>query len=75
MSDNILNLEILRARLSHLPVSGIIYHAITGSTNDDALDWINRGAEDGCLVVADAQTAGRGRMQRNWLPVRGWRGE
>lgn len=71
MSDASLNLEILRTRLSDLPISGIIYHAITGSTNDDALDWINRGAEDGCLVVADAQTAGRGRLRRNWVTRQG----
>jgi BirA family biotin operon repressor/biotin-[acetyl-CoA-carboxylase] ligase len=71
MSDYNLNLENIRARLSHLPISRIIYFDVTGSTNDDALAWINRGAGDGCLVVADAQMAGRGRMQRKWVTRQG----
>ncbi|OGR00261.1 MAG: biotin--[acetyl-CoA-carboxylase] ligase [Deltaproteobacteria bacterium RIFOXYD12_FULL_55_16] len=40
----------------------------TGSTNDLALDLSNTGAADGTLVVADGQSAGRGRLAgRTWL--------
>ena len=39
----------------------------TGSTNDDALSWASEGAPEGALVVADHQTAGRGRKGRTWL--------
>ncbi len=36
------------------------------STNRVALDWANEGAPEGALVVADHQTAGRGRKTRDW---------
>ena len=41
-------------------------HATVGSTNDAALDLLDAGAPHGTLVVADTQTAGRGRRGRVW---------
>jgi BirA family biotin operon repressor/biotin-[acetyl-CoA-carboxylase] ligase len=38
-----------------------------GSTLDVAHELGEAGAEAGTLVIADAQTAGRGRMRRTWL--------
>ncbi|MFH1183667.1 MAG: biotin--[acetyl-CoA-carboxylase] ligase [Chloroflexota bacterium] len=38
-----------------------------GSTNNEALAWASEGAADLSLVVADEQTAGRGRSGRKWL--------
>jgi len=38
----------------------------TGSTNDDAWDALAAGLGDGVVVVADRQTAGRGRAGRHW---------
>jgi BirA family biotin operon repressor/biotin-[acetyl-CoA-carboxylase] ligase len=38
----------------------------TTSTNDEARKWARRGAPDGATVVADHQTAGRGRLGRTW---------
>ena len=38
----------------------------TGSTNSDALDWASEGAPEKAVVVADYQTAGRGRWGRSW---------
>jgi BirA family biotin operon repressor/biotin-[acetyl-CoA-carboxylase] ligase len=38
----------------------------TGSTNDDARAWAAAGAPHGSTVVAEAQTAGRGRLGRRW---------
>ncbi len=43
------------------------FFAETSSTNDEALAWLKAGAADGSLVVADRQTAGRGRLQRRWI--------
>jgi BirA family biotin operon repressor/biotin-[acetyl-CoA-carboxylase] ligase len=39
----------------------------TTSTNDVAGHLAERGAEEGTIVVADAQTAGRGRLGRTWF--------
>jgi BirA family transcriptional regulator, biotin operon repressor / biotin---[acetyl-CoA-carboxylase] ligase len=38
----------------------------TGSTNADAADQAREGAPEGFTVVADEQTAGRGRLGRAW---------
>jgi BirA family biotin operon repressor/biotin-[acetyl-CoA-carboxylase] ligase len=45
----------------------IVHFEETGSTNDEAAKLAARGAEEGTLVIADAQTAGRGRLGRSWL--------
>lgn len=37
-----------------------------GSTNDIATMLAERGAEEGVVIVADQQTAGRGRLGRTW---------
>ncbi len=36
------------------------------STNTAAAEWAAEGAAEGCLVAADYQTAGRGRLGRTW---------
>ncbi len=54
-------------KLSGLPVPQVRYFDTTGSTNAEALDWAASGAEDGCLVIADQQTQGRGRLGRRWI--------
>lgn len=38
----------------------------TGSTNADVMDLARKGAAEGLVVVADHQTAGRGRAGRTW---------
>lgn len=38
----------------------------TGSTNDDLRRLAAEGAPEGTVIVADHQTAGRGRMGRHW---------
>jgi len=43
----------------------------TTSTNDAAREWLNSGAPDGATLVADYQTAGRGRLGRQWHSPRG----
>jgi BirA family biotin operon repressor/biotin-[acetyl-CoA-carboxylase] ligase len=39
----------------------------TTSTNSVALEWAEAGAPEGALVVAEHQSAGRGRWGRSWL--------
>ena len=41
------------------------------STNDVAASWAERGAREGCVVVADCQSAGRGRQGRDWASPAG----
>ena len=45
--------------------------AVTGSTHVDALAWAAAGAPCGAVVVADHQTAGRGRWDRSWVDAPG----
>jgi BirA family biotin operon repressor/biotin-[acetyl-CoA-carboxylase] ligase len=44
----------------------ILWYAEVGSTNDVAATLADRGEPEGTLVIADAQTAGRGRHGRAW---------
>jgi BirA family transcriptional regulator, biotin operon repressor / biotin---[acetyl-CoA-carboxylase] ligase len=39
----------------------------TGSTNDDLAAAARGGAVDGSVLVAEAQSAGRGRLDRSWV--------
>ena len=41
-------------------------HEELASTNDEALARARRGAPEGTLILADTQTAGRGRRGRRW---------
>src|SRR5262249_35916951 len=43
------------------------YLSETGSTNDVASRLAERGAAEGTMVVASAQTSGRGRFGRDWF--------
>ncbi|HVF54476.1 MAG TPA: biotin--[acetyl-CoA-carboxylase] ligase [Actinomycetota bacterium] len=43
------------------------FHGTLDSTNRRAAEWASNGAPHGALVVADHQTAGRGRHGRTWL--------
>jgi BirA family biotin operon repressor/biotin-[acetyl-CoA-carboxylase] ligase len=56
----------LQAALAGIPLGGLRFFASIGSTNDEALAWAAEGARDLSLVVADEQTAGRGRAGRKW---------
>jgi BirA family biotin operon repressor/biotin-[acetyl-CoA-carboxylase] ligase len=47
------------------------YHAAIGSTNDRARAALDEPQGEGLAVVADIQTAGRGRQGRGWLSPRG----
>lgn len=53
--------------LNPLALGPVRYFARVGSTNTEALRWADAGAPDLALVVADEQTAGRGRQERSWF--------
>ena len=45
----------------------LVYRSRIGSTNDLAKELAAAGAPEGTVVIADEQTAGRGRLGRRWL--------
>ena len=45
----------------------IVYYSSIGSTNDLLKELAAQGAPEGTLVIADEQTAGKGRQGRRWL--------
>jgi BirA family biotin operon repressor/biotin-[acetyl-CoA-carboxylase] ligase len=63
MSDGLLNESRLRAALGARPFR---LAQRTGSTNDIARQWAVDGAPAGSVVIAEEQTAGRGRFGRSW---------
>src|SRR5262245_20447775 len=57
--------------LKKLSIGPIRYFDSIGSTNDEALAWAVQGAPNLSIVIADEQTAGRGRLNRKWFTPRG----
>ena len=49
----------------------IYYFQEIGSTMDAARELTKRGAGEGTIVIAEAQTHGRGRLSREWLSPEG----
>ncbi len=49
----------------------VLWYAEVGSTNDVAAALANRGEPEGTVVIADAQSAGRGRHGRVWVSPSG----
>ena len=62
-----MNPQDINQILSRLPVGNIRYFDSIGSTNDEALAWAANDAKDLSIVVANEQTAGRGRLDRPWF--------
>ena len=62
-----LSAETIRAALTTRRLGrSLLWFAQIGSTNDMAHTQARSGAPDGLLVIADEQTAGRGRLDRRW---------
>lgn len=62
-----MNPRELEIALKDCGLGGIKYFPSIGSTNDEALAWAAGNAGDLSLVLADAQSSGRGRNGRTWL--------
>ena len=56
-----------RAALAGTRFADVRWVATTGSTNSDAMAAARDGAAEGLVVVADHQSAGRGRQARTWV--------
>lgn len=57
----------LTKALAPLSLGGLRVFDNLGSTNDEAIAWADAGCPDASLVVADEQTRGRGRYDRQWV--------
>lgn len=66
-----MNLNDLKKSLSRLRLGDIRYFDSIGSTNDEALAWAANDTPDLSVVIADEQTAGRGRLGRKWFTPKG----
>ena len=55
------------SRSNRLYVGEVVFLEETASTNQVLVDAVRAGASDGLVVVADRQSAGRGRYQRSWV--------
>lgn len=63
-----LTLDDIRSTLATIHLGQRLYvHRELPSTNREALHLAEAGAEHGTVVVADSQTAGRGRQARVWF--------
>lgn len=60
--------QMLRAGLYTAIIGrSVRFYQSTPSTMDDAAQWARDGAEEGAVVVAETQTASRGRQGRRWV--------
>lgn len=64
--DILSDVEIRRYLDTSYMAQSLVFHKETGSTNEDAKALASEGATEGTLVVADKQTAGKGRRGRSW---------
>ncbi|MEW6715999.1 MAG: biotin--[acetyl-CoA-carboxylase] ligase [Chloroflexota bacterium] len=62
-----MDIKSLQTALADLPISDVRYFPSVGSTNSIAAEWAAQGANDLSLVIANEQTAGRGRANRRWF--------
>lgn len=66
-SADVLIPAVLRRRLEGTPFGKRMHHFFAiGSTNDVAMEMGHAGAPHGTVVLAEQQTAGRGRVGRSW---------
>jgi BirA family transcriptional regulator, biotin operon repressor / biotin---[acetyl-CoA-carboxylase] ligase len=69
----LLNAQRLRAQLvDDGPYAALEVVTVTGSTNTDLVQAAGRGAVDRTVLIAEEQSAGRGRMRRHWVSPRGY---
>ncbi len=67
-----LNAENIKRNLATCYVGqNVVCFASTDSTNRVAKELARNGAAEGTLVIADSQTGGRGRLNRQWLAPAG----
>lgn len=69
--DRLFSEEIKSGLKTSVIAGEIIYFAETDSTNLRAAQLAERGASDGTVIVAEAQSGGKGRLGRRWASPAG----
>lgn len=68
----LLNADLIKLNLKTAKIGReIIIYQSTSSTNDIAAEYANGGGGDGLVVLAEQQTAGRGRRANKWFSPAG----
>lgn len=72
MTENELNSQTISAGLKTKIIGRqVLYHPVLSSTQDEAKKEASGNAIEGTVVISDRQTAGRGRLGREWLSAEG----
>lgn len=71
VEDSISAAAITSNLATHFIGQRVIHYPRLTSTNDIAKRQAQQGAREGTVIVAEEQTAGRGRIKRTWLSPRG----
>ena len=72
MKENSLSADLITNNLGTRFVGKrVIHYPSLASTNEAAKQEAQQGAAEGTVVVADEQTAGKGRIKRAWLTPKG----
>lgn len=67
-----LNIDLLKQKLNTKTMGGqITFYDEVSSTNTIAHEFVRQGATEGTLIIAESQTAGRGRMGKKWHSPKG----
>lgn len=65
--SNLVSRAVREGLYTHVVGRRILYYPELGSTMDEAARLAGEGADEGAVVIAEAQTAGRGRQGRSWV--------
>jgi BirA family biotin operon repressor/biotin-[acetyl-CoA-carboxylase] ligase len=71
MEDSLSPLSITRNLETRIVGREVICYPSAASTNELAKEAARQGVVEGTVIIAEEQTAGRGRRQRSWLSPRG----
>lgn len=67
INDELSHASITRDLKTEFVGRNVVYHPSTTSTMDLARQLARDGAPEGTIVLADEQTAGKGRLRRAWI--------
>ena len=71
MAGNVVSATLRKGLFTRVVGKRILFFQEVPSTMDEAARLAESGADEGTIVVAESQTAGRGRQGRSWVSTRG----